>query len=149
MTSTVRIATESDLFDLLVLGREFSMEASEMHRWDKDKTELAIINAIRSDTSEIFVLLDDRQNTQGFLFGVLTEPFMSHKKVAMELAWFVTKGFRGNRGSLKLVDAFESWGKSCNATSLIMSDINGVTDLKKFYEKRGYHVVETTYIKEI
>ena len=77
MSATVRAATEDDIFDLLVLAREFSREATTMHKWDKDKTEAMLLNSIRSEGTCVFILVDDEGIVQGGLVGTLTEPFMS------------------------------------------------------------------------
>jgi hypothetical protein len=149
MSATVRAATEDDIFDLLVLAREFSREATTMHKWDKDKTEAMLLNSIRSEGTCVFILVDDEGIVQGGLVGTLTEPFMSYRKVAIEMAWFVSKEFRGNRASLGLVTKFEEWGKQMGASNILMADIQGIANLGKLYTRMGYEVVETTYSKEI
>ena len=149
MTSTVRIATTDDIFDLLVLAREFSREAPEMHKWDRDKTEAMLLSAIQNDNTCVFVLVDESDEIHGGLVGTITEPFMSHRKVAIELAWFVSKEVRGNRASLALVKNFEEWGKAHGANNILMADIQGIADLGTLYKRMGYEVVETTYSKDI
>jgi hypothetical protein len=120
-----------------------------MHKWDKDKTEAMLLNSIRSEGTCVFILVDDEGIVQGGLVGTLTEPFMSYRKVAIEMAWFVSKEFRGNRASLGLVTKFEEWGKQMGASNILMADIQGIANLGSLYEKLGYEVVETTYSKEI
>lgn len=149
MAASVRLATSEDIFDLLVLAREFSREAPEMHKWDREKTEAALMNAISGDASCVFVLVSDSGDIHGGLVGTITEPFMSHRKVAIELAWFVSREFRGNRASLLLVKHFEEWGKAQGAQSILMADIQGIADLAPLYGRLGYHPVETTYAKDV
>lgn len=145
----VRQANVDDLFDLLVLAREFSREAPKQHKWDKDKSEAALANAITSDDYCMFVIEDDEGELQGGLLGTITEPFMSRRRVAIELGWFVSKDFRGNKASLELVKHFEEWGKSKEASTIIMADLSGLADLGQLYKRLGYEIVESSYAKEI
>ena len=78
MQVSIREATQEDLFDLLVLGRDFSREAGHMHRFDKQKTAEVMAGLIESDQGCIYVMEDD-----GFIVGAIVGlvnqmPFGTH-----------------------------------------------------------------------
>lgn len=149
MSSIVREANLDDVFDLLVLLREFSREAPDQHKWDKDKTEATLLAAIQSPNYCVFVIEGEDGTLHGTLLGTLTEPFLSRKRTAVELAWFVSKEFRGRPASLKLVSAYEDWAKRNGAGAVVMADLTGLTDLGRLYKRLGYAPVESSYYKDI
>ena len=78
MSAIIREATEADVFDLLVLGREFSREAGEAFQWDKIKTEGILMQAVKSDEVLILVIEDEGVVVGGLIGAVTTMPFSSH-----------------------------------------------------------------------
>jgi len=146
MTTIIRPMREEDIFDVLVLAREFSKEAPETHKWNKDKTNNFLYTSLKLPNMEVFVI-DSNKEITGAIVGILTEMFMSDKVVATELAWFVTKEARGTPSSIKLVKTFEKWAKQNGANYCVVADIKGITDLKKLYTRMGYNSSETSYIK--
>lgn len=146
--SRIREATQEDIFDILVLAREFSREAPKSHKWDKDKTEQFVLSAIQNTNMGVFVIDVDGE-IQGALIGLLSEFYMSHKTIASELAWFVSKDFRGTVSSIKLVKHFEKWAKSNGANYIGMCDIEGIINLSSLYTRMGYSKAESVYLKEI
>ena len=144
----IREASEEDIFDILILAREFSRESPVTHKWDKEKTEHFILSAITNTNTIIFVL-EEGGEVVGALVGLLNEMYMSQTLVATELAWFVSKDYRGKKGSLMLMTTFENWAKQNGANYTCMGDIHGITTLEKLYTKKGYSKCETTYMKEV
>lgn len=148
MTTTIRKATEDDLLSLMLLAKEFSKEAPETHKWDKDKTYQFLKSALTNDNTEIFVI-DRDGDLLGSLVAIVTQMYMSNKVVATELAWFVSKDERGTPSSVKLIKTFESWAKSIGANYVVMADLPEVADLGSLYLRLGYGPSETSYIKEV
>lgn len=144
----IREASEEDIFDILILAREFSRESPVTHKWDKEKTEHFILAALENTNTTIFVLEEDNEIV-GAIVGLLNEMYMSQTLVATEMAWFVSKEYRGKKGSLMLMTTFENWAKENGANYTCMGDIHGITTLEKLYIKKGYSKCETTYMKEV
>ena len=145
----VRQATHDDLFDVLVLARQFSKEASEMHKWDKDKFEAQLTSAIDSSDHALLVAEENTDEVSGFLLGVVTEVYVNHNRAAVELAWFVSKEYRGGKQALSLMKTFEDWASSVEADYVVMSDLKAVADLAPLYGRKGYEEVESAYAKRI
>ena len=146
--SRIREATQEDIFDILVLAREFSREAPKSHKWDKDKTEKFVLSAIQNTNMGVFVIDVDGE-IQGALIGLLSEFYMSHIVQATEVAWFVSKEFRGKVSSIKLVKHYEKWAKDNGASYVGMCDIQDISNLSSLYTRMGYSKTETVYLKEI
>ena len=143
----VSVATLEDLDRLMELAQEFQDEAPEQHTWDREKAEAVVVASFENDDQVIITLKCDGEIV-GFLFGVISEPFLSYRKVAGELAWFVSKPHRG-KGAIAMVDIFEQWAKFKGAKSIVMADIEGVTPLGEVYKKHGYSKLESSYSKDI
>lgn len=147
-TTKIRTATPDDVFDILILAKEFSKEAPQSHKWNKEKTEQFILSALQNTNMTIFVIDVDGE-IEGALVGLLSELYMSYTVQATELAWFVSKDYRGKPASLKLIKAFEKWAKESGANQVGMGDIEGISSLEKLYNRLGYKRAETVYLKEL
>ena len=144
----IRTATPDDVFDILILAKEFSKEAPQSHKWNKEKTEQFILSALQNTNMTIFVIDVDGE-IEGALVGLLSELYMSYTVQATELAWFVSKDYRGKPASLKLIKAFEPWAPARGANQVGMGDIEGISSLEKLYNRLGYERAETVYLKEL
>lgn len=144
----IREATEEDVFDILVLAREFSKESPITHKWNKEKTEHFIISAINNNNTIIFIL-EDKDEIVGAIVGIINEMYMSQTVVATEMAWFVSKDYRGRKGSIMLMKTFEKWAETNGANYICMGAIEGITELDKLYTKSGYFKSETLYMRNI
>ena len=145
---TIRKANKEDLLGILVLAKEFSREAPKTHKWNIDKTTNFLLSAIENTNMEIFISEKDNEVT-GAIVCMVTEMYMSNTVIASDLAWFVSKDLRGSPSSIKLLKAFEDWGRSKGADYLGMADIENISNLRKLYNRLGYSVSETTYLKEV
>ena len=146
--SKIRTATPDDVFDILILAKEFSKEAPSSHKWNKDKTEQFLVSSLSNTNMEIFVI-DVGGEIEGALVGLLSELYMSHTVQATELAWFVSKDYRGKPASIRLIKAFEKWAKESGANQVGMGDIEGISSLENLYNRLGYERAETVYLKEL
>ena len=148
MSTIIREATEEDIFDVLILAKEFSKEAPSTHTWDKNKTEAFLNSALLNDNMVLFVLEVDGEIV-GSILGFVIEVYMSHKVQSTELAWFITKEYRGKPSSIRLVKAFEKWSIDKGANQIGMGDIEGISNLEHLYTRMGYKKAESVYIQEI
>ena len=90
----IREATQDDVFDILILAKEFSKEAPKSHKWNKDKTEQFLFSALQNTNMTILVIDADGE-IEGALVGLISELYMSYTAQATELAWFISKEHRG------------------------------------------------------
>ena len=147
--SKVREATHEDIFELLILAYEFSKEGPDHFKpFEKEVVEERLTGAIDNEAYLVLVL-ENNGEIQGGIVGVCMAPWMMSEPFAVELAWFVRKSARDGRGAIKLVKAYETWAKSKGVTKMSMSDLTKIQGLGKLYERLGYSLSETSYIKEI
>jgi len=147
--SKVREATHEDIFELLMLAYEFSKEGPDHFKpFEKDVVEERLTGAIANEDYLVLVL-ENNEEIQGGIVSVCMAPWMMSEPFAVELAWFVRKSARDGRGAIKLVKAYETWAKSKGVTKIGMSDLTKIQSLGKLYERLGYSLSETSYIKEI
>lgn len=85
----------------------------------------------------------------GIIGGILFRDPNDDALVASEMFWFVPREHRGTLGSLRLVDAYESWAKNMGAERLTMIHLEALAPaaLEKLYLRKGYTKVESHYIK--
>ncbi len=145
--TTVRKASQDDVYEILVLAKKFFKESKFTYEFDIKALEENLRTILESDKFFLNVI-DDEGEIVGFLAGVVTQTLFSPDQVASELAWYVTPSSRGQKSSLKLMSQFEEWSKEVGAKFTCMSDIDPVNDLSDLYERKGYVLKEKTYVKE-
>jgi len=83
-----------------------------------------------------------------FLGVVATEHSLSGDRYAEEVAWWVEPAYRtGTLGPRLLVKA-EEWARAAGCAFLTMRAPAG-TDVGRFYERLGYQLVETAFLKRV
>jgi len=143
----IRPATEDDILDILIIGRQFARECK--YPFDKDKTAQSISQVINNPDGIVFVWEDDSGDIVGAILALIIEPFLSRIKQAHEMAWFVEKESRGKGGAIKLVKALVDWAEAHGAEELIMGDIHTLQDLGPLYSRLGFTLSEKLYTKEL
>ena len=142
----IREATQADVFDLVVLTRDFTKEAGPFYKFDRVKAEQLISGAIEHEDYLVAVLEIDNE-LKGMLVAQMSNHFILNRRVAFDIGWYVAPEARGSSGSVKLIKYFENWGKSKGVDTLVLADIPHLTDLAKVYTKLGYALSERSYAK--
>jgi GNAT superfamily N-acetyltransferase len=89
----------------------------------------------------------------GFLVAILVfeHPIIGSCKMATELGWYVHPDFRHKGVARRLLDRYDDWsyreGCTHSMTSAMFND--SFDQVKSLYEKRGYKMVEASFIKQI
>jgi GNAT superfamily N-acetyltransferase len=73
------------------------------------------------------------------------------ERVATEMFWYIDPAHRTGTGALRLLRAFEAWGRSRGATELRLSHfmMKNNDPLQRLYEHRGYTLLEQGYQKRL
>jgi len=143
----IRKAVEEDVLDCLILFKQFHKESKVPYSWDAKKTQEAIINSFSTDNYEVFVAEKDEEII-GLLAAMYGQPLFSSETLATEIAWYVSKDYRKSTAAFRLMKAYEEWALSMGVNYVGMTYLEGITDLSKIYEKKGYTISETHYLKE-
>ncbi len=83
------------------------------------------------------------------LFAVIELPHViAGIPYAEELIWFVEPTARGGLAGVRLLEAAEAWARTRGLTTIKMV-APYPSRVGRFYLKRGYRVLETTYVKSL
>lgn len=150
----IREATEADIPRLIEMAVRFLLESRYGETFDNAATPDAIGRLVRQVLTfgTIFVAENDigpgAQAVVGMLAIVIVPHPLTGKNYADEIAWWVEPNARGGTIGPKMLRAAEQWATTNGANMVKMVAPSG-TSVGEFYEKLGYEVVETAYIKTI
>ena len=86
----------------------------------------------------------------GCLGGVrIPTHFLYGDRLVMEQVLWVDEEYRNTRAASRLIKAYERWAKEIGATHIMLSDIHGDEKLQRVYKKKGYSLMETSFVKEL
>ena len=142
----IRPATANDIEAIVALGVEFAIKSQPVHTMsvNVEKIKMVVTSAITSDDA-ILLVSDIDGKVEGIIFGLILPSYFSDDKILQELALYSKK----NRGGLELIDTFEKEARLRGIHKIIVGSKPDFYDLKKIYERKGYKLLETQYIKEI
>lgn len=143
----IRKAVEDDLLDCLMLFKQFHKESKLPYSWDAKKTQALFLQTLPMKEIETFVAEIDG-DVVGFIVCQYMEPPFSSDKVSTDIAWFVNKDHRNTSAGFRLMKAYEDWAVGHGIKFIGMAYLERVSDLSKYYEKKGYVKAETHYMKE-
>lgn len=140
----IRLATEEDFPELIRMAKEFH-SASPYNGLEFSVTKcFELFQTYLRDKTSVMILMTDH----GMLIAHAGEAPFSQDRVSSEVAWWVDPEGRGHRDSLLLFEAYEVWSRKVGCRLCQVAMLPSVTDLSKFYERRGYKLLEQSYVKE-
>lgn len=86
---------------------------------------------------------------RGAIGFIISNDLHSGEKIAIETFWFVPPEHAGIGGELFKVFEAEAKKAGCKKTAMIHLVDSYPERLKSFYEKNGYRLLESHYIKEV
>ena len=141
---SIRLAEPKDFPIIVRMARNF-FEASPYTVLQFSELKcMELFQRYLNDKTEVMILLSDH----GMLVGFASQAPFSTDRISTEVAWWVDPEGRGSRDSLALFEAYEFWSKKVGCRLCQVAMLPSVTDLSKFYEKRGYKLLEQSYVKE-
>lgn len=118
---------------------------------DRSKFRLLVANMCGDKTSRVMVIVDDENNLQGFLLGMVEELFFSRRRYGTDLCMYVREGFRHLAPSM--IRQFIHWAKSKPRVDLVLFGISsGFGDPErtgKLYASLGFANVGGIYAKNL
>jgi GNAT superfamily N-acetyltransferase len=144
----VREARYEEIPELIKAGKAFE-EASREVVVNVDHATKTFQDLFNAGILTILRIVDENDKSAGGLSYIKTPDIYSGDIIAVELYWFIYSDQRGC-GKM-LIDAFEASAKSkgCKRVAMIHMVDSYPESLKAFYEKRGYHLTECHYTKEV
>lgn len=138
----LKIATRDDLTLIRRMAYEF-MESTEMKHYAYEDDLNAVIDSLLDRDGSIVLL----HGEDGMIAGTLSKFPFGPYVVATEMAWWVNPDKRKSNVGRDLLEAFEFWAKKVGADMVHMVSLDD--SVGKFYEKKGYKLLERAYIKAI
>jgi len=149
---SLRFATKEDVIPLAILGKQFTKESknSKLFGWNMQKVYDSLFNIIDRDDFCVICLVNDAE-VVGMLIALVTPCFFSDVSQAVEIAWYIDPDHRGTRVALKMINEYERWAKEAGAvcTNMINLEVLNGDKVARMYNKRGYTLVENTFLKEL
>lgn len=149
--SRIKKVTEQDLLDLSILSKQFAKEAKQNGynlTFKQDKFVNSFMSVV-NNPDYFYLVAEVEGEAVGFFLGAVYQPLFSDDIIAAEMFWWIDKEHRGRKIALQMFKAFEEWSKEVGATEVNVSDLQGVKNLGKLYERLGYSKSEVTYKKDL
>jgi len=147
----IRVATEADIDPLLVMSRHFVQFAP--HARMMGATDESMTKAIRFvlDQGQIFLAEVDGKIVGMLMAVIFPIWFVPQSRCAMELVWWVEPEHRGGTIAIRMVKAFEEWGRMQGATMATMGDfvVDGQPPVGDMIMRMGYMPSERAFVKGI
>lgn len=147
----IRQATESDLPEIMRMGREFLSCTTFSHVPFDEETVEALIRGLIGGAGAVFVASRERGLCGMIAMISFPHAFNANVKAAQEFFWWIDKDKRGNGAAVKLLSAAEGWAKEqgCETVHMLALDALNGDDVAKLYERRGYVPLERTFVRSI
>lgn len=151
----LRLATTDDKPRLIEMSARFLLGSPYGAFFDNQATpdsiavlidNVLILGAII--VAEIEIVDEHRRELVGMLAIVALPHPLTGRKYADEIAWWVEPEHRGGTLGPKMLRAAEDWATR-NGANMVKMVAPAGSDVGSFYERIGYSVVETAYIKRI
>jgi GNAT superfamily N-acetyltransferase len=141
----IRVAGENDLHELLCMSEEFWAAGGPIDGFDAEYTLKKLKQLIVSG-----MILVDRDLT-GMIIIIYNEHLCVPKVNACELAWYVKPESRASGVGMELLKTAINISKNAGADTMTLAFMEKSMPnvIKSIYEKLGFQLSETSYIKRL
>lgn len=140
-----------DIEGILRLAKEMHAE-SWYSSFDFDETKMrGFVEDLCGDTEFLALVLEHEEDgVVGFLLAADTEHFFGRDRYACDIALYMTPKHRGGIGVMRMIKAYEAWGRIRGVKELHLGISTGIAAERtgKFYERLGYHSPVMAYRKK-
>ena len=149
----IRMATPSDWPQIHPLVTAFHAEffTHTPFKINVDSIQ-PMLNALTINPNNIMIIGGTGTAIYGLIAGcILPNSFDATQKVAAEMMWYVTEGYRGSSLGLRLLREYEKWAKGMGASIITLGhlDIARKDEKNAVYKRLGYTEVEVHAAKEL
>lgn len=146
---TLRLATDKDEQEVLRMASCFHGVSPYKDLEFSSTASLGLFNAyLHGDkTSLVIILSEQDERPRGMVIGMSSTPLFSEDKMATEIAWWMDEEYRGSKDSLLMIEAYQEWSRRVGAKMTQVAMLDDLTDLSRFYTKKGYRPAERSFIK--
>lgn len=148
----IREATLNDVIIILDMAYAMQQESPRFsnNNFDAVKVGELFTNLIIANTGIVFILEKDEQPI-GMLGGMVGEQIFSRDLYACDFGVYVKPEYRGSRGAIKMINAFEQRAIELGAKDISLSISTDVHAERTatFYERLGYRRSGISTIKRL
>ena len=144
----IREATKEDIPRIIVLGKEFAVASQKDHEMIISDEKIAgFANTVVENKFWTVLVMEVDEKIVGMLIAFYSYIFFSDEVACQEVVWYVQKGFNGG---LELMTELEEVAKRRNnVRRIVMGYKPDYIDMSNLYKKKGYHLLECQYIKDM
>jgi len=101
-------------------------------------------------TKVFYVMSTDQKDPVGLGAFCIGADWFGNAETASDLIVYIDPKYRGGRGFIKLIKAYEEWARSRGAVELVLSVSTGINTQKtgQLYERLGYKLNILRFTKE-
>lgn len=149
--SGIRIGDIPDVKAIEALGLELlANSVYSKVKPDNVKFKQTVASLMGSKKGIVLVVVDDQDQPQGFLLGIVDDLFFSQERYGTDLAVYVREGYRHH--AAKLLKQFVAWAKSkpkvAHIAMGVSSGIGDIDRVGRIYERLGMSRVGGIYVME-
>ncbi len=134
--------------ELLEPGRAFWKEGKLPGNLNAETFVKTLTQIVAANFGVVYAAEENGKIVGGFAGSIMTD-FLSGDVVASEIFWYIEEGHRG--AGLQMWAEFEKEAVKRGAKRLLMLHLMSVNSdiLPRLYERRGYRLLEQTFVKEL
>lgn len=144
---TVRHAKPEDRVRVITLSRDAHLAGQLPWTFSAPHADALFRQSLAMPDRACIVYAPDSK-VQGFLLAYVAPSPMADISFARDFGWWIDPSARG-RAAAEMLDAFEVWADSRNATFAGMAAMETNPRAGRIYERRGYVKTETHYLKRL
>lgn len=95
------------------------------------------------------IVHDVAGSAQGVLMATATEHPFGPVWLARETLWWIDPAHRGGTAAPRMLDVYEKWAAAQGCQFVGMAGMGDDPVVAKLYQRRGYRVAETHYLKPL
>lgn len=145
----IRPATEADFASIETMGAEFWQHAGFDVPYKAGSAQFYTKLAF---DQQLLLVVEKDHEVIGFAAGA-TAPLMGNSDytVGTELVWWLQPQHRGGKLGIQLLKALEAAAKAagCDFWAMLYMESSMPEAIEKIYQKMGYQLQETTYLKRL
>ncbi len=145
----IRVATKDDFHDIVCMSAEFWQNTI----YDDDFCYDSVYRMVSGCYDyNLLIVAEKEGELVGFVAGVEGKLLANHSvKIGAELAWWLNPSARGGSLGVKMLKAAEKQAKDNGIKywSMMYMESSMPEQIRKIYEKMGYQLAETTYVKRL
>lgn len=137
----IRDMKAEDVYEGILLGRKMHHESVYRHNdWDEKKLWALWNQHVQQPNTFCFKMAEHDGEMIGIFVGVLFPHFFGNDIVCQDLILFVKEEHRGGTAALRLIKAYEQWGRENGVKEIQIGVSTGVHPERtaKLFEKMGF-----------